>query len=810
MRAGAWVAGATALAVLGLGAACVPTTKKTSVVVWGMALTPADKGTIDAIRAFEHENPDIEIRLLGLSAGRNNPQKFATAVAAGVPPDVIYQDRFALADWASRGAFQSLSPLIERDRATDPTCPTEEQYYPATWKESQYGGEVYGIPWMADNRALYWNRAVFRQEAVKLRAAGLDPERPPRTWSELLAYSKVLTKFAPDGTLDRAGFIPNFGNTYLYLYAFQNNAEFMSPDSERCTLGSPEVVESLDFMREGYKILGGIDEANRFQATFRGEGESAFFVGQIAMVVDGDWTLPGIARFAPKLDFGTAPAPVPDERFNRTGRFADEKDRYITWTGGFAWCMPRGARNREEAWKFIKFITSRRGREIRLEKQAELNAARGVPTLPSISAHIETNRIALERYVPERGSLGDAVRTHVDLMGVARIRPVTYAGQLLWDEQVRAAEEGIRGEVSSQQALEAAQGRVQRRLDEFQSQSTFPIVDLRVPLVLGGLGLALGAVLVWGWVRRQGLGKLARHESRWGWFMVSPWIVGFVVFTAGPMLASLVLAFCQYDVLNPPRWVGGANFSEVLSQDTTLLLKAFANVAYLGGIGVPLGLVTGLGLALLLNAGVKGEGTYRSLFYLPSIVPAVASAVLWMWVLNPDPRRGLANGIWVDTIGAWFSVPPPGWLVVEDWAKPSLIAMGVWGAGTGIIVWLAALKGVPRELYQSSSLDGAGPWATFWNITLPMISPLVFFSTVTGLIGTMQLFDSVYVVTDGLSTGPNDSLAVPVYLLFREAFHYFRLGPASAMAWVVFVVALVLTALQFLVGRPWVEFEVDS
>lgn len=810
MRAGAWVASATALAVLGLGAACVPATKKTSVVVWGMALTPADKGTIDAIRAFEHENPDIEIRLLGLSAGRNNPQKFATAVAAGVPPDVIYQDRFALADWASRGAFQSLTPLIERDRATDPRCPTEDQYYPATWKESQYGGEVYGIPWMADNRALYWNRAVFRQEAVRLRAAGLDPERPPRTWSELLAYSKVLTKFAPDGTLDRAGFIPNFGNTYLYLYAFQNNAEFMSPDGERCTLGSPEVVESLDFMREGYKILGGIDEANRFQATFRGEGESAFFIGQIAMVVDGDWTLPGIARFAPKLDFGTAPAPVPDERFNRTGRFADEKDQYITWTGGFAWCMPRGARNREAAWKFIKFVTSRRGREIRLEKQAELNAARGVPTLPSISAHIETNRIALERYVPERGSLGDAVRTHVDLMRVARIRPVTYAGQLLWDEQVRAAEEGIRGEVSSQKALEAAQARVQRRLDEFLSQSTFPIVDLRVPLVLGGLGLALGAVLVWGWVRRQGLGKLAGHESRWGWFMVSPWIVGFVVFTAGPMLASLVLAFCQYDVLNPPRWVGGANFSEVLSQDTTLLIKSFANVAYLGGIGVPLGLVTGLGLALLLNAGVKGEGTYRSLFYLPSIVPAVASAVLWMWVLNPDPRRGLANGIWVDTIGAWFSVPPPGWLVVEDWAKPSLIAMGVWGAGTGIIVWLAALKGVPRELYQSSSLDGAGPWATFWNITLPMISPLVFFSTVTGLIGTMQLFDSVYVVTDGLSTGPNDSLAVPVYLLFREAFHYFRLGPASAMAWVVFVVALVLTAFQFLVGRPWVEFEVDS
>ncbi|MCC6403302.1 MAG: extracellular solute-binding protein [Fimbriimonadaceae bacterium] len=810
MRAGTWVACTTALVILGFGSACTPASHKTTVVVWGMALTPADKGTIDAIRAFEHANPDVEVRMLGLSAGRNNPQKLATAVAAGVPPDVVYQDRFALADWASRGAFESLSPLIERDRARDPLCPTPEQYYPATWRESQYGGDVYGIPWMADNRALYWNRTVFREEASGLRAAGLDPERPPRTWSELLAYSKVLTKFAPGGTLARAGFIPNFGNTYLYLYAFQNNAEFMSPDGTRCTLGSPEAVESLDFMRQGYRIVGGIDEANRFQATFRGEGESAFFVGQVAMVVDGDWTIPGIARFAPRLDFGTAPAPVPDDRFYHRGRFRNERDRFVTWTGGFAWCIPRGARNREAAWRFIKFVTSGHGREIRLEKQAELNAARGVPTLPSISAHIATNRLALERYVPAEGNLGDAVRTHVSLMSVARTRPVTYAGQLLWDEQVRATEEAIRGGVTPQEALDAAQARVQRRLNEFRDQSKFPLVDLRLPLALGGLGLAMGVALVWGWVRRQGLGKLSGHEARWGWLMVAPWLLGFVAFTAGPMLASLGLSFCQYDVLNPPRWVGFANFAEVLTQDNALLLKAFANVAYLGGIGVPLGLVTGLGLALLLNAGVKGEGTYRSLFYLPSIVPAVASAVLWMWVLNPDPRRGLANGLWVDTIGAWFSIPPPGWLVVEAWAKPSLIAMGVWGAGTGIIVWLAALKGVPRELYQSSSLDGAGPWATFWNITLPMISPLVFFSSVTGLIGTLQLFDSVYVVTEGLSTGPNDSLAVPVYLLFREAFHYFRIGPASAMAWIVFLAALLLTGAQFLIGRPWVEFEVDS
>jgi ABC-type sugar transport system permease subunit/ABC-type glycerol-3-phosphate transport system substrate-binding protein len=800
------LAAASLLALCG----CSPPTTKTRVVVWGMALTPADKGTVDAIRAFEQANPDVEVRLLGMAAGRNNPQKFATAVAAGVPPDVVYQDRFALADWASRGAFAPLGPLIERDRGRDPDTPDPSQYYPATWEESSYGGEVYGIPWMADNRALYWNREVFRKESAALRAAGLDPERPPRTWSETLAYSRVLTKFKPDGSLERAGFLPLFGNTYLYLYAFQNNASFISPDGRKCTLASPEAVEALDFIREASEIVGGAEEASRFQATFRGEGESAFFVGQVAMVVDGDWTIPGIARHAPRLDFGTAPAPVPDDRFYRRGRFADEKDRFITWTGGFAWCIPRGARNQEAAWRFIKFLTSQRGRLLRLERQAELNASRGVPTLPSVSAHIETNRVALERYVPPQSAVGDAVRTHVSLMPVARTRPVTFAGQVLWDEHVRATETALRSSVPSLEALEAGEARVQRRIDEFLRQSERPLADMRVPAASGLFGLLLGLGLFAGWVRRQGLGRLARHEAAWGWAMVSPWVGGFLLFTAGPMFASVVLAFCQYDVLNAPRWVGWQNFAELFGPGQGTLLKSFFNVAYLAGIGVPLGLATGLSLALLLNAGARGEAFYRAVFYLPSIVPAVASAVLWMWVLNPDPGRGLANGIWAATLGNWFALAPPGWLVVEEWAKPGLLMMGLWGAGSAVIVWLAALKGVPNELYHAAELDGAGPGAAFWIITLPQVSPLVFFSVVTGVIGTLQTFDSVYVVTDGLDTGPNDSLAVPVYLLFREGFHYFRLGPASAVAWTVFLLALLVTAVQFLVGRTWVTYEADA
>jgi multiple sugar transport system permease protein len=234
------------------------------------------------------------------------------------------------------------------------------------------------------------------------------------------------------------------------------------------------------------------------------------------------------------------------------------------------------------------------------------------------------------------------------------------------------------------------------------------------------------------------------------------------------------------------------------------------NVLYLGGIGVPLGLVSGLAVALLLNAGVRGLRFYRTIFYMPAIVPGIASTVLWMWLLNADPSRGIINRIWQVTFSDWFGTVPPGWLTVEAWAKPSLILMGLWGAGSGMILWLAGLKGVPTQLYESASLDGATPTQQFWTITLPQLSPIVFFNTVMGFIGSLQAFDSVYVITGGMSGGPNDSLLMPVYHLFINGFKYFKMGYASALAWVIFLIIVLITAFQFALAPRWVYYEVDK
>jgi ABC-type sugar transport system permease subunit/ABC-type glycerol-3-phosphate transport system substrate-binding protein len=788
-------------------AACSPGPPERRLLVWGETIGPNDKGTADVVREFERRHPGVKVRMLGMGAGGMNPQKLMTAIVGGVPPDVVYQDRFTLADWASRGAFQPLDGRIARDRGRDPLTPTPEQYYPATWAEVEWQGRPYGVPWRADTRALYWNRAVFRERAPELRRAGLDPDRPPQTWSELLAYSKVLTEFNPDGTLKRAGFVPNFGNSWLYLYAFQNEASFLSPDGARCTLAAPEVVEALRFMKECYDVLGGVERAERFQSGFRGEQNDAFFVGQVAMKIDGDWTITGVARFAPRLDFGVAPAPVPDQRLAGTGRDAVSHAPDPGHERVLLASEPAGAKEPDLAWEFVKFATSEEGRLLRLRGGAEVNRLKGLPTVPDLTAHVSTNRATLAEFLPKSGGVADAVRAHEKLLPVARIRPVTPVGQALWDAHVRATDQALRGLKTPEQALTDAQADVQSLLDERAGAASAPLADLRLPAAVGLLGLLVGVALYAAQWRASGLGRLGRAEARAGLWLVAPWIAGFLVFTLGPMAASLVLSATQYDVLSAPRWVGAQNYSELLGPDRALLLKSLWNVLYLSGLGVPLGLLTALAVALLLNLRLRGQGLYRLGFYLPALVPGVAGVILWMFLLNPDPAKGLVNAAWAATVGSWFGLPPPAWFAAEEWAKPALVLMGLFGAGTGYVVWLAGLKGLPNELGEAAALDGAGPGRRLWSVTLPQLSPLVFYSVVTGLIGGLQTFDSVYIVSRGGAPGPNDALAAPVFLLFVEGFHYFRMGYASALAWVLFLVVLAGTAVQFWLGRRWVWSE---
>jgi len=293
------------------------------------------------------------------------------------------------------------------------------------------------------------------------------------------------------------------------------------------------------------------------------------------------------------------------------------------------------------------------------------------------------------------------------------------------------------------------------------------------------------------------------RESTLGYLFISPWLVGFLLLTAGPMIASLYLSSTSWTMLAPPVSVGLANYNAILADDP-LFLESLGNTLYYVAFSVPLGLVVALGLALLLDQKVKGTTVFRTAFFLPSITNMVAVAMLWLWVFNPE--YGLLNAL-LQIVG----IKGPLWLQSEYWAKPSLILMSLWGTGGTMMVFLAALQGIPHELYEAAELDGAGPAGKFLHITLPMISPAMLFNLVVGIIGSFQVFTQAFVMTGtaqpGSEGGPNNATLFVVLYLFKKAFQEFRMGYASALAWVLFFIILAATIVQMRLAKRWVHYE---
>jgi multiple sugar transport system permease protein len=284
------------------------------------------------------------------------------------------------------------------------------------------------------------------------------------------------------------------------------------------------------------------------------------------------------------------------------------------------------------------------------------------------------------------------------------------------------------------------------------------------------------------------------------YLFILPWCLGFLAFTLGPILASFVFSFLQYDALTTADWVGLANFQELFSDP--LFWKSLSNTLYIVALAVPLGLIVAFMIALLLNQELGGMALYRTLYYIPSIVPAVASAMLWLYLLQP--QWGLVNSAL-----RVFGIKGPGWLASEAWSKPSIVMLMVWGSGGTMIIYLAGLQDVPKALYEAAEIDGANWWRKFWHVTLPLMTPTIFFTLVMSVISTFQVFSAIFVLTDGMG-GPVNSTLVYLIYVYRNAFAFFRMGYASAMAWILFLIILMLTWLQFKTSSWWVYYEVGG
>jgi multiple sugar transport system permease protein len=280
-----------------------------------------------------------------------------------------------------------------------------------------------------------------------------------------------------------------------------------------------------------------------------------------------------------------------------------------------------------------------------------------------------------------------------------------------------------------------------------------------------------------------------------GMAFLSPWVVGFLVFTLAPIALSFYFSLTKFDLLQPPKFVGLHNYLDLMNDK--LFWKATGNTFYYTLMALPAGLLVSLGLALLLNVEMPGRPIWRTIIFMPSLVPIVSSALIWMWLLNP--RSGLLNGI-LEAIG----LPRSPWLSDPNWAMPTLAMMSVWGVGNAVVIYLAGLQDVPQELYEAAELDGASLLGRVWHVTIPMLSPVIFFNLIVAIIGALQVFEIPYIMTNG---GPTHMTYFLSMYLYDNAFIYLQMGYASAMAWIMLMFVLVMTGIAFFFSGRLVHYQ---
>jgi len=784
-----WVGLALILLTLPFGSRAE--SKPLTVEMWGLVESRLFIGTFKAIREYERLNPGIRIAV-GTPGGQGelDSQKLMTAVAARTPPDVVWFGRHNMGVWAPRGAFRPLDDWIKRDGID------LNEYYPGTIRESQWEGKTYALPWNVDCRVLFSNMKVLREH-------GFD--RPPSTWDEIKEYTRTLTRYDESrGRYELLGFAPNYGNAWLYLYGWQMGARWVTDDGRYSLVNSEPVVKALQWMVEMTDLVGGAERVAAFSNSAQMEGiGDPFLSDRLAMQINGSYTLDFIARLKPDMDFAVSPPPIPEVSVASAP----------SWSGGFSWVIPADARHPEEGWAFARWMNSEEAWIIQSDAQARYGkeeTGESALFVPIYHANRVINERIVERYsegLPEK--FRQANQVCLDLLPHSAYRPVSPAASELWDAQATAALDATFHIYDAPKALDIQQRRVQGALDRFYEPPR-KVVPIR--RIAGGVMAVVMSIAVVGaaffCMGLRGRSRYQRRTALSGVFYVSPWLIGFMVLVIGPMLFSLVMSFMRYDVFHEPQWIGLGNWARMFGSEHTetgtvmkdpLFWKSLWNTLFIVLFGVPVGMVVSLAIAMLLNQPLRFVGIYRTLYYVPVIVPAVASAFIFIWLLNPE--TGFLNGA-INPIFRCFGKTAPAWFTDAKWAKPGLILLLTWGCGGTVIIWLAGLQTIPRHLYEAATIDGAGPWRKFTSVTLPLLTPYALFILIMGTIGSLQIFTQAYLIS-----APGDALLFFVLQLFFKAFRYFEMGYACAMAWVLFAITVVVCLWQLRVSRKYVHYE---
>ncbi|MCX7919265.1 MAG: extracellular solute-binding protein [bacterium] len=707
-------------------------------------------GVKKIIAEFERRFPHIKVQL---EPNSEASRIFLTDMAAGTPPDVMYVTTEFLAQLVAKQGLLNLDPYVARDSIDF------SGFFSQLTTTLTFDGHLYAYPIHFSTNALFYNKKLFDK-------AGIPYPDESWTWDTYKQAAKILTKDTNgDGKIDQFGtLIPDFR---LLIPSF--GGRIFNDDATRCIINSPEALQAVTWAMSLYGKMTPttqqIQDTNEMQL-FEND-RIAFFIGRT-------WQLARLSETMKDADWDIAPTPKGKIRYS------------ILAVGGH--CIARESKHPNETWEFVKFYSSAEGQRLLGKQKNCVPGTREVAFDPNcfMSPPPQSIRIFIDAVAYSTIDIPD--------------KPwKTEFLSRIWD----SVNENIRTQrITPEQGLLQIEQKANKFLDEFRNRPK-PVYTGKRVLVEKSAQFIPYLVMFAG-IIFMGI-VIVRRWYPWveGYLFISPWLIGFIVFTFAPVIASFLLSFAEYDILTAPRWVGLTNFKKLFADP--IFQKSLINTIYYSVITVPLSLILSLLLAMLLNVKIRGSYIFRVIYYLPAVTSGVAISLLWRWLFNPD--IGLINYVL-----SWFGIEPLGWLTSPKWAMPAVMIMSVWGSlGGPMLIYLAGLQGIPEQLYEAADLDGANIWQRFRNVTIPMLSPAIFFNLIMAIIGSFQVFTAVYVMTSGGASiepgGPANSTLVYVLYLYRNAFRYLIMGQACAMAWFLFLVILGLTLLNFKLAQRWVHYE---
>lgn len=749
----------TLAAFCALTFASASTRASVTISYMGWGAPPEVQITQDLLKTFHEKHPDINVKYI---LAPSFDDKLRTMMAGDIPPDVFYMSVENFPIYSQKQVLLNLDPYIKASRFDT------SDFFPALLNGFRDKGHIFGLPKDFTTQVLFYNKDLFDRDHI---AYPTDKW----TWEDMRDAAKKLTHdFDGDGRIDQYGLQYIGGTMMQYCWYRQAGARMFTPDGKRFALNSPAGVRALQFLHDlDYKDHVALTTS----AAAGRDAQAEFSNGHLGMFIGyGRWLVPRF-REMNKFRWDCSVMPHDKERFSVIATVA--------------YSIAAKSKHPKEAWELVKFLTGPEGQA----QNGSLGLA--IPALKSVA------------FSPAFLTPGSTINDHafLDSIPYAEIAPRTANpdeyNQILdpvW-EQVLTLDK-----VPAAKGLADLEPQVNAFLIKYQTLKAFPLVAW--PKVLGVLAV-LGSLIVAGimlFFQRTGpIGKLARWEERIGYLFISPWIVGLLIFSLFPIVTSMLMSLCQWDAITPihqAQWVGLDNYHRVFTQEPKFWMALRVTAIY-SAFSVPIGLLLSVAIAILLNQKVRGIPAFRTIYYVPSLVGGVSVAVLWWRIFNRD--FGILNFA-LDKFGIFtrLGIKPIDWLGSETFALPALIIMSMWGVGGGMLIYLAGLQGIPTQLYEAASIDGAGNFRKFWTITLPMLSPVIFFNLIMGIIGSFQVFTQAYVMTNG---GPNNATLFYVLYLFQKGFQQFQMGYASALAWVLFAIVLALTALVMRSSKSWVHYE---